>query len=100
MNDQVFSSRQQDVIRGVSLGKALKTIASDCGISYRTVEKHLALVRKKLGVSSNAGIIHWAIGSGLVRLGEALPKAQQPTSARASTWVPPPGPEGYQPGIH
>ena len=59
------SSRQREVIRLVSKGKANKEIAATLGISVRTVETHRAKAMKKLGLHSLAELVHYAIRAGL-----------------------------------
>jgi DNA-binding NarL/FixJ family response regulator len=47
---KVLTARERDVIHPVAEGKSNKLIASELGISMRTVEAHRARIFHKLGV--------------------------------------------------
>lgn len=59
------TSREVEVIRLLAQGKANKEIAAAMEISVRTAEAHRANIMKKLGVRSLAGLIHYALRSGI-----------------------------------
>ena len=59
--------RDREVMDGVVVGKANKVIATELGISEKTVESHRARVMKKLGVETLADLIRLALGAGGVR---------------------------------
>ena len=59
--------REREVMDGVIVGKANKVIATELGISEKTVESHRARVMKKLGVETLADLIRLALGAGGVR---------------------------------
>ena len=59
--------REREVMDGVVVGKANKVIATELGISEKTVESHRARVMKKLGVETLADLIRLALGAGGVR---------------------------------
>ena len=47
---KVLTARERDVIHPVAEGKSNKLIASELGISMRTVEAHRARIFHKMGV--------------------------------------------------
>lgn len=59
--DPILTLREQEVLHLITQGKANKEIASHLAISIRTVEAHRARIMRKLGISSHAGLIHYAI---------------------------------------
>ncbi len=59
-----LSVREREVMESVIVGKANKVIATELGISEKTVESHRARVMKKLGVETLADLIRLALGSG------------------------------------
>lgn len=69
----VLTERQREVVRRVASGMPGKQIASELGISIKTVEFHRACIARQLGLKSTAALTRYAIDHGLV--GEA------PTSA-------------------
>ena len=64
-----LTGRELDVVRLVAAGLANKTIASQLGISTRTVEGHLNHVFDKVGVGSRTEIVRFAMANGLVDTG-------------------------------
>jgi len=57
--------REVEVIRLLAKGKMNKEIATQLGITVRTVETHRAKIVLKLGLHSLADLIHYAIRQGL-----------------------------------
>ncbi|MEI7568882.1 MAG: helix-turn-helix transcriptional regulator [Alcaligenaceae bacterium] len=51
---KVLTARERDVIHPVAEGKSNKLIASELGISMRTVEAHRARIFYKMGVRNAA----------------------------------------------
>jgi predicted ATPase/DNA-binding CsgD family transcriptional regulator len=66
-----LTPREQEVAALVGQGKANDEIAAELVVSKRTVEKHIANIRAKLGFSSRSQMVRWAIQAGLVDAGEA-----------------------------
>src|SRR5215472_9453776 len=62
-----LTSREQEVLRGISLGLASKTIADRMAISPNTVKAFLRLIMIKMGVSSSAGIVATMLQNGVMR---------------------------------
>ena len=52
-----LTTREQEALRGISLGLANKTIADRMAISPNTVKAFLRLIMIKMGVTSRAGIV-------------------------------------------
>ena len=58
--------RETEIIRLLAEGKANGAIASELGISIRTVETHRAKIMLKLGLHSLSQLIHYAIRHNIV----------------------------------
>lgn len=54
---KTLTSREEEVLRLVTQGKANKVVAADLGISQRTVEVHRAHLMEKMGASSLAQLV-------------------------------------------
>jgi FixJ family two-component response regulator len=64
-----LTDRQREILELLAEGKANKVIASDLGLSQRTVEVHRAALMKRLGVRSLAeAVLAYARGCGTVEL--------------------------------
>ncbi len=62
-----LTTRQREVLRRVAEGRTGKQIASELGISLKTVESHKACISRQLGLRSTAALTRHAIELGLVR---------------------------------
>ncbi len=62
-----LSRRERDVLVGLASGRAYKQIASDLDISIKTVETYRARLLKKLGLSTTAELIRYAVERGLLK---------------------------------
>jgi predicted ATPase/DNA-binding CsgD family transcriptional regulator len=60
-----LTEREREVAALVAQGKSNGEIASELILSKRTVEKHIANILSKLGLTSRAQIVRWAIEHGL-----------------------------------
>lgn len=60
-----LSTREQQVLRRIAEGKTSKKIAAELGIRLRTVNTHREHLAKKLGNSSVATFVRYAIEHGL-----------------------------------
>lgn len=58
--------REAEIIRLLAQGRANKQIASELGITVRTVETHRKRIMMKMGFHSLADLIHYAIRRGMV----------------------------------
>ncbi len=54
----------------IAWGKTNREIAQELVLSKRTVEKHAANILSKLGLTSRAQVVRWAIEKGLVQVSE------------------------------
>ena len=61
-----LSPREQEIVRLVSYGHPNKAIARQLAISQHTVNTHVRRIFDKLGVSSRAEMVAYALQSGLV----------------------------------
>ena len=64
--DDPLSEREREVLRLLALGHTNQEIAKLLFISVRTAETHRAHVMQKLGVSSRAELVRYAIREGLL----------------------------------
>ena len=62
-----LTPRQRDVLRLIAEGKRMKEIASDLGISVRTVETHKQEMMQTLGLGSTADLIKFAVRQGIAQ---------------------------------
>jgi non-specific serine/threonine protein kinase len=65
-----LTEREREIAILIAQGKSNGEIADELVISKRTVEKHIANILSKLGVTSRAHIVRWGIQSGLLKLTE------------------------------
>jgi DNA-binding NarL/FixJ family response regulator len=61
-----LSERELDVLRLIALGHTNSEIASQLYLSVRTVETHRAHIQPKLGMSSRAELVRYALDNDLV----------------------------------
>jgi two-component system response regulator NreC len=61
-----LSERERDVLRLIALGYTNAEVAEQLYISIRTVESHRAHIQQKLGLSSRAELVRYALERGLV----------------------------------
>jgi DNA-binding NarL/FixJ family response regulator len=54
-----LSGREREVLQMLTEGLENKAIASSLNITINTVEKHLANIYRKLGVTTRSEAIHW-----------------------------------------
>jgi DNA-binding NarL/FixJ family response regulator len=64
---RVLTERQRDILRLIASGKSNKEIADILSLKTGTVSFHRTAIARKLGISSTAGLTHYAIEHGLVR---------------------------------
>ena len=62
----VLTLRQREVLRLVAEGSSSKQIAGRLGLSAKTVEAHRAAIMERLDIHDLAGLVRFAIRSGLV----------------------------------
>jgi len=61
-----LSSREVEVLQLIAEGCPNKRVASDLGISLKTVEKHRQRIMEKLAIHDTAGLTRYAIAAGIV----------------------------------
>jgi DNA-binding NarL/FixJ family response regulator len=61
-----LSERELDIFRRIALGRAIKEIGFDVGLSEKTVATYLARIREKTGLISHVDIARYALKNGLV----------------------------------
>jgi DNA-binding NarL/FixJ family response regulator len=61
-----LSSREVEVLQLIAEGKANKEIATELGISIKTVEKHRQHLMAKLDIHDTAGLTRYAIAAGII----------------------------------
>jgi DNA-binding NarL/FixJ family response regulator len=61
-----LSAREFEVLQLIAEGHANKQVASEFGISDKTVEKHRGNLMKKLAIHDTAGLTRYAIEAGII----------------------------------
>ena len=59
--------REKQVMELIAQGKTGKEIASELGITYRTVETHRANIFARMRFKSRCHLIHYAIHTGITK---------------------------------
>ncbi|MEM8592709.1 MAG: response regulator transcription factor [Pseudomonadota bacterium] len=62
-----LTSREQTILLELAQGKSNKEVARALGISVRTVETHRKNIKRKLGISSTAGLTRYAMEHGVLQ---------------------------------
>lgn len=65
-----LSPRQSQILKLMAVGKLMKQIALELGISVKTVETHRAALMARIGVRDIAGLVRYAVKYGLIDLDE------------------------------
>ena len=65
-----LTEREREIAVLIAWGNTNREIAQELVLSKRTVEKHAANILSKLGLTSRAQIVRWAIEKGLVQASE------------------------------
>jgi len=60
-----LSDREMEVFRRLAAGRTVSQIAEELSLSVKTVSTHRTRILKKMGMSSNAELMHYAMKSGL-----------------------------------
>jgi DNA-binding NarL/FixJ family response regulator len=61
-----LTARQREVLTLVATGKSTKEIAYDLHLSVKTVETHRAQIMERLGIRDVAGLVRYALRTGLI----------------------------------
>jgi DNA-binding NarL/FixJ family response regulator len=59
-----LTPRERDVLRGFARGENPKILAGRLGLSSKTVQNHLVMLKDKLGLHEPAELVHYAIKHG------------------------------------
>jgi DNA-binding NarL/FixJ family response regulator len=62
-----LTAREREVLHGVAQGRTNKEIATELGISHRTVETHRESLMRKLQIRTVAELTRFALGAGILR---------------------------------
>ena len=62
-----LTAREREVLLGVAQGRTNKEIATELGISHRTVETHRESLMRKLQIRTVAELTRFALGAGILR---------------------------------
>jgi DNA-binding NarL/FixJ family response regulator len=62
----VLTSRQREILQLVAEGKSTKEVAQLLNLSIKTVDAHRAQIMDRLGIRDLAGLVRYAIRTGLV----------------------------------
>ena len=63
----VLTPRQREILQLVAEGKSTKEVAQLLDLSAKTVETHRAQIMDRLGIRDLAGLVRYAVRTGLVR---------------------------------
>ena len=62
-----LTGREQTVLLQLAQGKSNRDVSDSLGISIRTVETHRKNIKRKLGISSTAGLTRYALEHGVLQ---------------------------------
>jgi two-component system, NarL family, nitrate/nitrite response regulator NarL len=62
-----LTSREQTILLELAQGQSNKEVAQHLNISVRTVETHRTNIKRKLGISSTAGLTRYALENGVLQ---------------------------------
>ena len=61
-----LSNREREVLMGFARGESPKAIADRLGISAKTVNNQISLVKQKLGIADAPGLVRYAMRRGYI----------------------------------
>jgi len=62
----LLSEREKEVLRLVAYGYTAQEIADQLGLSVKTIETYRARGMEKLGLSSRAALVRFALSKGII----------------------------------
>jgi two-component system nitrate/nitrite response regulator NarL len=65
-DDGALTPREKETLTHIAAGKSNREMAAILGISESTVETHRKKLKRKLGISSTAGLIRYALDHAVV----------------------------------
>jgi two-component system, NarL family, response regulator NreC len=63
-----LTPREREVLRLIALGHTSVEIAALLGLSPRTIETHRARIHRKLGLTTRAELVRYALESGILKV--------------------------------
>jgi DNA-binding CsgD family transcriptional regulator len=63
-----LTPRERQVLQLISEGHTTKEVANVLGISVKTADTHRTSIMRKLDVHETAGLVRYAVRSGLIRV--------------------------------
>jgi DNA-binding NarL/FixJ family response regulator len=63
---QRLSDREFEVFKRLSSGRTVSQVAEELGLSVKTVSTHRTRILKKMGMTTNAELTHYAVKNALV----------------------------------
>ena len=69
---QELTGREYEVLALLAAGYPMKQIAYRLGITYRTVTFHKYRMMQRLGIRTNAGLMHYAIRNSVLESAEPV----------------------------
>lgn len=64
---ETLTNREQAILLQLAQGQSNKEVAQELNISVRTVETHRKNIKRKLGISSTAGLTRYAMENGVLQ---------------------------------
>ena len=80
-----LTSREGELLQLIAEGHVNKQIASELGISIKTVEKHRQHLMEKLDIHDIAGLTRFAIGAGIIENSVQSTIAREPSLTKDSS---------------
>jgi DNA-binding NarL/FixJ family response regulator len=65
---EILSPRQREILQLIAEGRSTKEIAAHLDLSIKTVETHRTELMERLGIHGVAGLVRYAIRTGIVRV--------------------------------
>jgi len=66
--EETLTARQREILSLIAEGKSTKQVALQLNISVKTVESHRAQIMERLNIHDVAGLVRYAIRTGLVKI--------------------------------
>lgn len=63
-----LTAREREVLKLLAEGKTVRAVASDLGLSSKTVDAHKFNLMRKLGIHNKAELVMWAIQKRIVKI--------------------------------
>ena len=78
----VLSTREREVLERIARGVTQREIAESLGVSVKTVETYRARITEKLGITSRAALVEYAIAPGLMKQRRGMSRPPDPPPER------------------